>query len=612
MTTVKIGNKNPPAIGSSTFSNRNNATLYVSKGCVATYKAADYWKDFKNIYELSTVTIKAKSYTREYGDANPTFGYEVTEGTITSGTPTITCSATPTSPVGIYDIVISKGSVSNSTVNLVKGTLTITKAPLTISAGNYTKQEGEANPTFTPTFSGFKNSETKSVLTTQPTLTTTATTSSPAGTYPVTVSDAAAQNYSFTYVNGTLTVTAKPVVKDNVQFADAAVKSICVTNWDTDNDGELSKEEAAAVTDLGQRFRNSEITLFNDLQYFTGLTTISERAFSGCQQLKSITLPANITSFGDNAFTNCQSLEVLNIPAKVSSIGESALAGLKSLKTLTVDAANQYFMAEGNVLYTTDKTQLIVCAPQKSGSLTVNTNVKVLRENAFYQCEKLTSIALPNGLTTIGAAAFVDCGITTLNIPASVTDVGYDYACKNLRSITVDVGNQKYMSVDGVLFKKSPMTLVAYPPAKGSVYEIPDGTLATHMCSFIESPISEIRLPSSIEYIDTYSFAYCRNLTSVTVSSMTPPTCYDGAFYQSSASTGATLYVPSGAEAAYKAANGWKEFKNIVVDPATDIQEVGNGNLELNNTSIYSISGQRLAKPQRGVNIIGGRKVVMK
>ena len=60
-----------------------------------------------------------------YGEDNPTFEYDVTSGAITSGTPVITCSATKTSPPGIYDIVISKGTVSNSSVNLVNGTLTV-------------------------------------------------------------------------------------------------------------------------------------------------------------------------------------------------------------------------------------------------------------------------------------------------------------------------------------------------------------------------------------------------------------------------------------------------------------------------------------------------------
>ena len=158
----------------------------------------------------NVVTLTAKSYTREYGDANPTFEYTVSGGTIISGSPTITCSATVTSPVGTYDIVIAKGTVSNGTVNLVKGTLTITKAPLTISAGNYTKKEGEDNPAFKATYSGFKNNETETVLTKKPTITTTATKTSAAGEYPVTVSGAEAQNYDISYKNGTLTVTECP------------------------------------------------------------------------------------------------------------------------------------------------------------------------------------------------------------------------------------------------------------------------------------------------------------------------------------------------------------------------------------------------------------------
>lgn len=196
------------------FSNKH---LHVPASSLEQYKAATAWKNFTSITALQegdpgydelmgAVTLKAKSYSRVYGEANPTFEYEVTSGTIASGTPTITCSATATSPVGTYDIVIEKGTVDNSKVNLVNGTLTITKAPLTISAGDYNKAEGEENPEFSPTYSGFKNGETKGVLIKQPIVTTTATASSPVGTYTVTVSGAEATNYDIAYQNGTLTV----------------------------------------------------------------------------------------------------------------------------------------------------------------------------------------------------------------------------------------------------------------------------------------------------------------------------------------------------------------------------------------------------------------------
>ena len=152
------------------------------------------------------VTITAKSYTREYGEANPTFEYTV-EGAELDGTPKITCEATATSPVGTYPIIISKGSVSNDNDTYINGTLTITKAPLNIAAGTYTKKQGEAIPEFTLTYTGFKNNETKDVLTTQPTVSCNATEASAPGEYPVTVSGAEAQNYELSYTNGILTIT---------------------------------------------------------------------------------------------------------------------------------------------------------------------------------------------------------------------------------------------------------------------------------------------------------------------------------------------------------------------------------------------------------------------
>ena len=162
----------------------------------------------KNV-PTDNVTLTAKNYTREYGEANPTFEYDVTEGTITDGTPEISCEATATSSVGTYDIVISKGSVTNSDVTLVKGTLTITKAPLTITCGSYTIEQGEALPDFALEYSGWKNDETEEVLTTKPTVTCEATKDSEPGTYDIIVSGAEAQNYEISYVAGTLTVTAK-------------------------------------------------------------------------------------------------------------------------------------------------------------------------------------------------------------------------------------------------------------------------------------------------------------------------------------------------------------------------------------------------------------------
>ena len=158
------------------------------------------------IAEADPITVTVKSISREYGEANPAFDYTVDGGTL-DGMPTISCTATAKSDVGTYDITIAKGTVKNYNVTFVAGKLTVTKAPLTIKAGTYTKKQGEKNPEFTLTYEGFKNGETEAVLTKKPTATTTATTASAVGDYEVKVSGAEAKNYEISYVNGTLKVT---------------------------------------------------------------------------------------------------------------------------------------------------------------------------------------------------------------------------------------------------------------------------------------------------------------------------------------------------------------------------------------------------------------------
>ena len=158
------------------------------------------------VIDADPVTVTAKSYTRVYGDANPTFEF-TSEGALLDGTPEISCEATATSPVGEYPIIIKKGGVTNYNDIYINGTLTITKAPLTIKAGTYTKKQGEPLPEFTLTYEGFKNGETEAVLTKLPTVSCEATEASEPRDYEVRLSGAEAKNYEIDYVDGKLTVT---------------------------------------------------------------------------------------------------------------------------------------------------------------------------------------------------------------------------------------------------------------------------------------------------------------------------------------------------------------------------------------------------------------------
>ena len=180
-------------------------------------EAANYEMEYVNgtLTITDDVVVTAKSYTREYGDTNPTFEYTV-DGATLEGTPAITCEATATSPVGTYDIIIAKGNITNKDATFVKGTLTITKAPLTITAKSYTVKQGKDLPALKLEYSGFKNNETDTVFTTKPTVTTKATKNSAPGTYEITVSGAEANNYEIKHVNGTLTITEKAESFDGI------------------------------------------------------------------------------------------------------------------------------------------------------------------------------------------------------------------------------------------------------------------------------------------------------------------------------------------------------------------------------------------------------------
>lgn len=159
--------------------------------------------------EDESVTITADSKAMTYGDDVPTLTFRFSGATL-KGTPELSTTATKTSPVGKYPIKVERGTVTNEQVTFVDGTLTISKAALYVGVQDVTITEGDAIPSFDLTYRGFCNDDTEAnAFTTNPKASTTATSSSKPGTYPITVSGGSATNYSLTYTQGTLTILAK-------------------------------------------------------------------------------------------------------------------------------------------------------------------------------------------------------------------------------------------------------------------------------------------------------------------------------------------------------------------------------------------------------------------
>jgi hypothetical protein len=167
------------------------------------------------------LTITVLDASRQYGQANPAFSSTtavtlngVTKPGLLNGDAisiSYSTSATITSPVGTYPInaTVSGQAAGNYSITVIPGTLTVTKAFLTVTVGNATRPYGTPNPTFTSTVTGALNGDTFTNAYSTP-----ATITSPVGNYPIndTVGGPAASNYTINVVPGTLTITTATVV----------------------------------------------------------------------------------------------------------------------------------------------------------------------------------------------------------------------------------------------------------------------------------------------------------------------------------------------------------------------------------------------------------------
>jgi hypothetical protein len=171
------------------------------------------------------LTITADDQSTVYGAALPSLtasysGFVNGDTAASLATPpTLTTTATASSPVGSYAITASGAVDANYTISYVAGTLSITPAPLTITADDQSMIYAAALPPLTASYSGFVNGDTAASLTTPPTLTTTATAGSPVGSYAISADGAVDPNYAISYVDGTLTAnqagTSTTISADN-------------------------------------------------------------------------------------------------------------------------------------------------------------------------------------------------------------------------------------------------------------------------------------------------------------------------------------------------------------------------------------------------------------
>lgn len=163
-----------------------------------------------------------------------------------------------------------------------------------------------------------------------------------------------------------------------IDFADARAHTLCINRWDTDNDGELSLEEAAAVTSLGDVFRNATtMKNFEELRYFTGLTAIPAEAFRGCSTMLSLYIPENVTTIGENALLNCSALRYIALlPNKMVDATGSAVG--KNVTTFVPKALMDTYAADAiwSITTVTEYTGVPTVAADNASRLYGRSNSK--------------------------------------------------------------------------------------------------------------------------------------------------------------------------------------------------------------------------------------------
>ena len=307
----------------------------------------------------------------------------------------------------------------------------------------------------------------------------------------------------------------------------------------------------------------SECSRLTGVTLSSSLTSIGISAFYECSGLTEMEIPHSVTSIGDCAFMGCRNLTSINIPNSVTSIGFVANYGCRvfadcpSLEQITVEPGNPVYDSRDNcnaIIETQTNRLLIGCmnsvipstvttigghAFYGSGltTITIPNSVTSIEEQAFRFCTSLTSITLPNSVTSIGSDLLANCSaLTSVEMPSSLTTIPHFMflSCESLASI-----------------------------------EIPESVTKIEMYAFSNcTGLTTIEIPSAVTAIQMHAFNNCSGLTSITVWADNPPALSPNILSNpevfDNVDKTIPLHVPCGAIEAYRNAEGWNAFTNVV------------------------------------------------
>ena len=242
------------------------------------------------------------------------------------------------------------------------------------------------------------------------------------------------------------------------------------------------------------------------------VTSIGDHAFSSCNSLTSIIIPDSVTSIGEAVFYDCRSLTSITIPASVISIPDRAFIGY--FGSIKIDSNNSSYKEIDGNLYSKDGTRLIHYACDKT-TFSIPDGVASIGDAAFSSCDNLTSVVIPDSVTSIGDYAFEDCeNLTSIIIPDSVTSIGYQaFAyCVSLTSVVIP---DSVTSIgDWAFYSCSNLT---YNVKDGLKYLGNNNNPYLYLAVTISKNIITANIDSNCKIISYEAFEDCENLTSIII-----------------------------------------------------------------------------------------------